>query len=101
LSSEQNKTPLQLWVQGNFENAEMALPDQSMVSDDYGVDWEGPASSDAYYEEGVEVAETNSPLSQQQLDRLNAEFEQNCPINPSPLDSVINYQFVKTFYYNL
>ena len=101
LSSEQNKTPLQLWVQGNFENAEIALQDQSMVCDDYGVDWDGPASSDAYYEEDVEVAETNSPLSQQQLDQLNAEFEQNCPINPSPLDSVRNYQFVKTFYYNV
>ncbi len=56
-----------------------------MVCDDYGVDWDGPASSEAYYEEDVEVAETNSPLSQQQLDQLNAEFEQNCPINPSPL----------------
>ena len=31
LSSEQNKTPLQLWVQGNFENAEIALQDQSDV----------------------------------------------------------------------
>ena len=47
-SSEQNKTPLQLWVQGNFENAERVLQDQSLVGDDYGVDWDGPASSDAY-----------------------------------------------------
>ena len=97
LSSEQNKTPLQLWVQGNFENAERVLQDQSLVGDDYGVDWDGPASSDAYYEQDVEVAETVSPISQQQLDQLNAEFEQNCPINPSPLDSVRSYQFVKNF----
>lgn len=97
VSSEQNKTPLQLWVQGNFENAERALQDQSMVGDDYGVDWDGSASSDACYEQDVEVAETDSPLSQQQLDQLNAEFEQNCPINPPVLDSVRGYQFMKNF----
>ena len=97
LSSEQNKTPLQLWVQGNFENAERVLQDQSLVGDDYGVNWDGPASSDAYYEQDVEVDETVSPISQQQLDQLNAEFVQNCPINPSSLDSVRSYQFVKNF----
>ena len=68
-----------------------------MVGDDYGVDWVGPASSDAYYEQDVEVAETVSPISQQQLDQFNTEFEQNCPINPFPLDSVRSYQFVKNF----
>ena len=97
LSSEENKTPLQLWIQGNFENAERALQDQSLVGDDYGIDWDGPASSDVYNEQDVEVAETTSPLSQQQLDQLNAEFEQNFQNNSSPLDSVRSYQFVKSF----
>lgn len=97
LSSEQNKTPLQLWVQGNFENAERTLQDQSIVGDDYGIDWNGPASLDTYFEQDVEVAETNSPLSQQQLDELNAEFAQNFPNNSSPYDSVRSYQFVKNF----
>ena len=93
-SSEQNKTPLQLWVQGNFENAERVIQDQSLVGDDYGVDWDGPASSDAYYEQDAEVAETVSPISQQQLDQLNAEFEQNCPHTFESFFEAENEQFL-------
>ena len=61
------------------------------------LNWDGLASLDAYYEQDIEVAETISSLAQQQLHQFNAEFVQNCSINPSPLNSVKSYQFVKNF----
>lgn len=97
LSSEQNQTPLQLWVRGQFDNAERLNFDQTSVPDDYGVDWHGPASTDADTEDDIHVADTNCPLSQDQLHQLTIVFEQNCPENPSPWECVRCYQLVKNF----
>ena len=58
LSTEHNLTPLQLWVQGNFENACF----QQTVSNDYGIDWEGLVSVDNIYEDSIDVATTNCLL---------------------------------------
>ena len=97
LSSEQNQTPLQLWVRGQFENAERLNLDQTMVQDEYGIDWDGPASADADTEDDVDVADTDCPLSQDQLNQLAAMFHLNCPENPTPWDCVRSYQLVKNF----
>ena len=97
LSSEQNQTPLQLWVRGQFENAERLNLDQTMVQDEYGIDWDGPASADADTEDDVDVADTDCPLSQDQLSQLAAMFHLNCPENPTPWDCVRSYQLVKNF----
>ena len=97
LSSEHNQTPLQLWVRGQFDNAERLNVDQVMVYDNYGIDWDGPASTDADTEDDVHVSETNCPLSEDQLNQLNAMFEQSSPENPSPWDCVRIYQLVKNF----
>ena len=96
LSSEHNQSPLQLWVQGQFENAEQLNLDQSVVPDDYGVDWDGPTSVDED-EDDIHVPETNCPLSQHHLDQLTAMPELNCPENPSPWECVKSYIFVKNF----
>ena len=99
LSSEQNQTPLQLWVRGQFDNAERLNVDQAdaVVRDDYGIDWDGPASADAYTDGDVHVADTNCPLQEDQFDELTIMCEQNVPENPSPWECVRNYQLVKNF----
>ena len=47
-------TPLQLWVQGRFDNASF----EPTVSVDYGIDWEGPVSIDSECDDDIEVAAT-------------------------------------------
>ena len=86
LSSEQNQTPLQLWVRGQFDNAERLNVDQAdaVVRDDYIIDWDGPASADAYTDGDVHVADINCPLQEDQFDELTIMCEQNVPENPSP-----------------
>ena len=66
LSTEHNLTPLQLWVQGQFENASF----EPRVNDDYGIDWEGPVSIDSECDDDTEVTATNHPLDQTQLNEL-------------------------------
>ena len=60
LSTEHNLTPLQLWVQGHFESAGFGF--EQRISDDYGIDWEGPVSTDSSCEGDIDVAITYCPL---------------------------------------
>ena len=84
-------------MRGQFENSERLNLDQTMVPDDYGIDWDGPASADADTEDHVDVADTNCPLPQDQLNQLATMFHQNCPQNPSPWECVRMYQLIKNF----
>ena len=66
LSTEHNLTQLQLWVQGQFENASF----EPRVNDDYGINWEGPVSIDSECDDDTDVTATNNPLDQTQLNEL-------------------------------
>ena len=95
LSSEHNQTPVQLWVRGQFDNAERLNIEQHTVNEDYGIDWDGPSSTDS--EDTVCIDETHCPLSQNALDQLAVLYGQNQPENPSPWECVRSYQFVRNF----
>ena len=92
LSTEHNLTPLQLWVQDNFENACF----QQTVSNDYGIDWEGPVSVDNGYEDGIDVVTTNCLLNQTQLNDLQRMVDESDYTVPSatPWPSVRCYLLV-------
>lgn len=96
LSSEHNQTPLQLWLRGHFDNNDQLSVDHTIVHDDYGIDWDGPATADADTED-VDVEDTNCPLSYDQLEELGSMFQQNCPENPTPWECVQSYQLAKNF----
>ena len=95
LSTEHNLTPLQLWVQGNFENACF----QKTVSNDYGIDWEGSISVDNVYEDSIDVVTTNCLLNQTQLNDLQRMVDESDYTVPSatPWLSVRCYLLVKDF----
>ena len=91
LSTEHNMTPLQLWVQGRFDNASF----EPTVPVDYGIDWEGPASIEC--DDDIEVAATNDPLNQTQLNELIRMVEDNGyrVTSATPWESVRCYLLVK------
>ena len=71
LSTANNNTPLQLWIKGSLNSAENGTdPDQ--VSDEYGIDWDGPVPLD---EDAVEIPPTSSPLTDEQLADLESRAE--------------------------
>ncbi|CAB3998789.1 Hypothetical predicted protein [Paramuricea clavata] len=85
LSSEKNKTPLQLWIQGlnaiSMTNSTVAREVFQEGEDyqNYGVDWEeavGEIEPDM-----VEVPETNSGLNEEQADEIRSQIPANVTIN--------------------
>ncbi len=68
LSTMHNKTPWQLWIEGNIRGAEWdTMPADP---DDFGVDWQGPIPVEKD-NETVSVPETNLlELSEEQLNQL-------------------------------
>lgn len=100
LSSERNLTPLQLWVQGQFDSSGAF---ERTVSDDYGIDWEGPAVNETDDEqEGVQVATAGCPLNEDQLNDLKGRVEHMgfTTTTVTPWESVRYYQFAKHFVEN-
>ena len=95
LSTESNMSPLQLWVQGHFENASF----EPSVTNDYGIDWGGPVSIDSECNDGIEVADTNNPLNQTQLNNLSRMVEDSGyrVMSATPWESVRCYLLVKDF----
>lgn len=88
-------SPLQLWVQGHFENASF----EPSVTNDYGIDWGGPVSIDSECNDGIEVADTNNPLNQTQLNNLSRMVEDSGyrVMSATPWESVRCYLLVKDF----
>ena len=66
LSTEHKLTPLQLWVQGQFENSIF----EPIVADDCGIDWEGPVSIGSECDTDVQADTTDRPLDQTRLNEL-------------------------------
>lgn len=94
-STGHNLTPLQLWVQGQFQNAIF----EPIVADDYGIDWEGPVSIGSECDTDVQVDTTDLPLDQTQLNELVQVVEDsgfNVP-SATPWESVRCYLLVKNF----
>ncbi len=68
LSSERNKTPLQLWIEGRLSLSPDA-EDPCNIPNDYGVDWDGPFPDE---EEGtIQIPDTPQPITNEQLDQFN------------------------------
>eukprot|EP00794_Sanderia_malayensis_P001484 gene1484-1641_t len=69
LSSEHNKTPLQLWIEGNLfsETCDVA---PLLVDNDYGIDWDGTLIDDEL-EASVQVPDTPPPLTEEQVHNLD------------------------------
>lgn len=70
LSTANNNTPLKLWIQGSLMAAENGT-DPIEVTDEYGVDWDGPIP--LFNESSVEIPPTNPDLTRELLQ----EFEAN------------------------
>lgn len=95
LSSEHNFTPLQLWVQGQFENAEAF---ELRISDEYGIDWDGPVP-EIDDDEDIQVATTECPLNQDQLNDLTRRIEHMGfrRTTVTPCQCVTFYRYAKQF----
>ena len=71
----------------------------ALVSNDYGIDWEGPVSVDNVYEDSIDVATTNFLLNQAQMSDLQRMVDERSYTVPLaiPWLSVRCYLLVKDF----
>lgn len=71
----------------------------ALVSNDYGIDWEGPVSVENVYEDNIDVATTNCLLNQAQLNDLQRMVDERSYTVPLaiPWLSVRCYLLVKDF----
>ncbi len=76
IRTEHNKTPLQLWVQGqlNYEPAQEEIHVNVENLDIHGIDWDGPTVTDSCDNDtiGVQVPELNLSLSNDMTHRLQS-----------------------------
>eukprot|EP00112_Aurelia_sp_Birch-Aquarium-sp1_P020490 Seg5294.1 transcript_id=Seg5294.1/GoldUCD/mRNA.D3Y31 product="hypothetical protein" protein_id=Seg5294.1/GoldUCD/D3Y31 len=94
LSSQRNMSPLQLWTTGRFDNPSMAI--HMLVADDYGIDWNGPASTES--DGMVDVPPTECILTEMQLAELATQVTRaQYSVNASAAESVAFYRFVKRY----
>ena len=71
LSTVNNNTPLQLWIKGSLNSAENNT-DPVDVTDEYGIDWNGPVPLD---EDTVEIPPTSQALTDEQVADLESRTE--------------------------
>ena len=71
LSTANNNTPLQLWIKGSLNSAENNT-DPVDVTDEYGIDWNGPVPLD---EDTVEIPPTSQALTDEQVADLESRTE--------------------------
>ena len=63
MSTANNYTPLQLWVQGSLMTSEEGT-NPTGVTDKYGIDWDGPIPLD---DSSVDIPPTSPALTSEQL----------------------------------
>ncbi len=68
LRTEHNHSPLQLWISG-LHRSHVAVPQQNIDWNMYGIDWTGPVPSEE--ETIVEVPDTNVPVVEERVHELN------------------------------
>eukprot|EP00794_Sanderia_malayensis_P018368 gene18368-20215_t len=96
LSSENNRTPLQLWAMGSIETSEATLHDH-VVADDYGIDWHSPLNFDN--EHSVHLSDIDCPLEHYQIRNLELRLEELgiASENLTPWEAYERYQIVKEY----
>lgn len=89
-----NKSPNQLFIEGALRLQLIALDFSDHVTDDYGVDNEGPALIE---DDGVEVPETNFILQEDHYDELQSNIN---PLEQSDSYGIDLYHSTLTFLYH-
>ncbi len=73
---------------------------EDTVSDDYGIDWDGPVASKDTSDSTVNLDDVECPLTEEQFAKMRINLHergQETATNCSPLEGVRAFQIVKNF----